>query len=176
MKALKMVLLVIVSLIALFLITALFVKKDYDVERSITINKPNQEVFKYLKYLKNQDNYSKWVMMDPTMKKTFTGTDGTVGFIYAWDGNKQAGKGEQEIKNITDEKQLDIELRFEKPFKSTAQAPMSTESLGDNQTKVTWGIKGTSSYPMNVMNLFIDGILGKDIDVSLNNLKTILER
>ena len=176
MKALKMVLLVIVSIIALFLITALFVKKDYDVERSITINKSKQDVFDYMKHLKNQDNYSKWVMMDPNMKKTFTGTDGTVGFVYAWDGNKQAGKGEQEIKSITEGEKLDVEVRFEKPFKSTAYAPMSTENVGNGQTKVTWGLKGTSSYPMNIMNLFMDGMLGKDIDVSLNNLKAILEK
>lgn len=36
-------------------------------------------------------------MTDPNMRKNFKGTDGTVGFCYAWDGNKKAGKGEQEI-------------------------------------------------------------------------------
>ncbi len=33
-------------------------------------------------------------MMDPDSKRTFTGSDGTVGFISARDGqNKQVGKG-----------------------------------------------------------------------------------
>ena len=37
-------------------------------------------------------------MADPNMKKSYSDIDGTVGFIYAWDGNKEAGKGEQESK------------------------------------------------------------------------------
>jgi hypothetical protein len=101
MKIVKIILLVVAILIAIPLIVALFVKKEYVVEREVTINKPKEAVFDYVKYLKNQDNYSKWVRMDPNIKKDFRGTDGTVGFVYAWNGNEKAGKGEQEIKNIT---------------------------------------------------------------------------
>ena len=70
------------------MIAAIFVKREYSVEREVVINKPKQEVFEYVKLLKNQDNYSKWAMMDPKMKKEYTGTDGTVGFISAWDSVK----------------------------------------------------------------------------------------
>ncbi len=101
MKNVKIILLDVAILIAIPLIVALFVKKEYVVEREVTINKPKEAVFDYVKYLKNQDNYSKWVRMDPNIKKDFRGTDGTVGFVYAWNGNEKAGKGEQEIKNIT---------------------------------------------------------------------------
>ena len=73
----------LVGIIALFLIVALFVKKDYAVEREIIINKPKQVVFDYVKILKNQDAYSVWNMKDLAAKKTYTGTDGTVGFIAA---------------------------------------------------------------------------------------------
>jgi len=76
---------------------ALFMKKDSLIQCSIIINKPKQEVFNYVKSLMNQEKFSKWVMTDPNMRKNFKGTDGTVGFCYAWDGNKKAGKGEQEI-------------------------------------------------------------------------------
>ena len=99
MQILKIILIVIAAIIAIPLIIALFVSNDYNITRSIIINKPQQEVFDYIKLLKNQEKFSKWVMTDPNMKTTFTGTDGTVGCIYAWDSeNKQAGKGEQEIK------------------------------------------------------------------------------
>ena len=38
-------------------------------------------------------------MMDRNVKKSFKGTDGTVGFVAAWDSdNKKVGKGEQEVK------------------------------------------------------------------------------
>ena len=175
MKIVKNIFLVVISIIVLLLIIALFVKKEYAVEREITINKPSEEVFNYVKYLKNQDNYSKWVMMDPAMKKDFRGTDGAEGFVYAWD-SKEAGKGEQEIKKITDGKQLDIEIRFEKPFAGRADVHMITEEAAPNQTKIKWGMNGKNKYPMNIMNLFMDNMLGKDLNKSLATLKGILEK
>lgn len=168
---------VLVIIIGFLLIAALFVKREYSIQREITINKPKHEVFDYLKHLKNQDNYSKWVMMDPAMKKDFKGTDGTVGFVYAWDSqNKNAGKGEQEIMKISEGEKLDVEVRFEKPFAGIAHTPFETETVSENQTKVKWGMSGKNAYPMNLMNLFMDKMLGKDLDASLVNLKGILEK
>jgi hypothetical protein len=37
-------------------------------------------------------------------------------------------------------------------------------------------MSGTSAYPMNLMNLFMGGVLGKDLEISLTNLKNILEK
>lgn len=92
-------------------------------------------------------------MTDPSMKKDFTGTDGTVGFAYAWDSkNKNAGKGEQEIMKIINGEIIDIEIRFEKPFAGIARTLIKTESLTENETKVIWGMEGKSKYPMNLMN------------------------
>ena len=71
------------------------------------------EVFDYVKYLKNQDNFSKWASMDPDMQKTYRGTDVTVGFVSAWaSDNPDVGVGEQEIKAITAGQRIDFELRF----------------------------------------------------------------
>lgn len=171
------ILLIVLIIIAIPFIIALFVNKEYTIQREITINKPKQEVFNYVRYLKNQDHYSKWVMTDPNMKKDFRGTDGTPGFVYAWDSkNKNAGKGEQEIKSITEGEKVDIEVRFEKPMQGIAYTPIETEAISENQTKVTWGMHGRSSYPMNIMNLFMDNMLGKDLETSLKNLKSILEK
>jgi hypothetical protein len=177
MNILIIILLVIASLIALFLIVALFSKKGYSIERETIINKSQGEVFNYIKHLRNQDHYSKWVMMDPAMKKTYTGTDGSVGFVYAWEGNKKAGKGEQEIIGIKEGERLDVEVRFVKPFEAIASTPFVTEAVAPNQTKVKWGLSSTMKYPMNGMLLFMnmDKLLGKDLEVSLGNLKGILE-
>ena len=56
MRILKVILFGILGLVSLVLIIALFVKKEYAVEREITVNKPKVEVFEYVKFLKNQDN------------------------------------------------------------------------------------------------------------------------
>ena len=179
MKILKKILIVIAIIIAIPLIIALFVEKDYAVELEITINKSKQEVFDYVKFLKNQDNFSKWSTMDPKMKKTYQGTDGTVGFVSAWESNDEnVGVGEQEIKKIAEGERIDFELRFIKPFEATEPAFMSTESVTENQTKVKWGFSGHMNYPMNIMMLFMDfeKMIGDDLQTGLSNLKTVFEK
>jgi len=175
MKTLKKILLVIIGLIALLLIIGLFVPREYRIEREVVINRPNAEVFAYTKHIKNQDEYSVWNITDPNKKQTLTGTDGTVGFIYAWDGNDDVGAGEQEITGITEGSRIDMELRFKRPMENTAQAYMVTKDAGNGTTKVKWGMTGESSYPMNLMNGMLDGMLGDSMQESLNNMKKKLE-
>ena len=175
---LKKILIIVLVIIAIPLVVALFLPKDYSVEREIIINKPKQEVFEYVKYLKNQDNYSKWATMDPNMKKTYNGTDGTVGFVSAWESeNDDVGSGEQEIIKIEEGERIDFELRFKEPFESTSPAFMTTESVAENQTKVTWGFSGHMDYPMNIMMLFMDfeKMIGDDLESGLSNLKSEME-
>lgn len=179
MKILKKILILFAVFIVLLLVLGLFSRKSYSVEREITINKPKQEVFDFVKFIKNQNTFNKWVLLDPKMRKDYRGTDGTVGFVYAWDSdNKDVGKGEQQITKIVEGERIDFEIRFEKPFASTAPAYMITESISQNQTKVKWGFSGTMAYPMNIMLLFvnIEDMLGKDLDTGLQNLKGILDK
>lgn len=117
MNIVIIILVVIGILVVVLLIAGLFVKKEYTVAREITIGKPSQKVFDYIKFLKNQDHYSKWVMMDPQARKVYMGADGQPGFVAAWESdNKKVGKGEQEIKRIHEGKSIDLEIRFIKPF------------------------------------------------------------
>jgi hypothetical protein len=167
----------IAGLIAIILIAALFIKNEYRIERDIMIEKNTPEVYDYVKFLVNQENYSKWVMSDPGMKKDLRGTDGTVGFVYAWDSqHKGAGKGEQEIKGLIENQAVNTEIRFEKPFEGIATTRIITEMYPENNTKVKWSMEGRNKYPMNIMIPFVDKMLGTDMEISLNNLKNILEK
>lgn len=177
MKIIKKILFVIAGIIILALVAALFVSKEYSVKREITINKPSQEVYDYVKFIKNQEHYNKWVMMDPNMKKDYQGTDGTVGFVYAWDSQKDdVGKGEEEIKVLEEGKKINLEVRFIRPFEGLATTEMTTEAISPTQTKVSWGMSGRSAYPMNLTNTIMDGMLGADLEQSLQTLKGILEK
>lgn len=70
-----------------------------------------------MKLLKNQDNFRVWFSKDPAIKKTFSGTDGTVGAVAGWDSkNQNVGVGEQEIKKIVKGERIDSELRFKVPI------------------------------------------------------------
>jgi hypothetical protein len=167
----------IAGLFLLILLIALVVKKAYGVQRSIVIGQPKHVVYDYLRHLLNQEKYSKWFMLDPNMKKTLTGTDGEVGVVYAWDGDKRAGAGEQTITQLVPNERIAIEVRFIRPFAGIAQTPFSVESAGENQTKVTWGMSSAMKYPMNFLLLFMDmdKLLGKQLEASLVNLKNELE-
>jgi hypothetical protein len=148
------------------------------VEREVTIEKPKQEVFDYVKYLKNQDNYSVWAKKDPSMWKEFTGEDATVGCISSWEStDPDVGKGEQKITGIKDGDRIDYELHFIEPFESTDYAYMTTAAVNDSVTSVKWGFNGEMKYPMNLMMLFMDmeEMLAPDLQNGLNNLKSILE-
>ena len=172
------VLYIVLGIIALLLLAGLVISKDMNVSKEIVINKPKAEVFNYIKYLKNQDNFSKWGSMDPNMKKEYTGTDGTVGFVSAWEGNSKVGKGEQEITAIEEGKSLKFDLRFIKPFKSFSKAFMTTEAVSDNATKVTWGFDSKMPYPLNIMKLFMnmEKAVGNDFSTGLSNLKNLMEK
>lgn len=170
------ILLDIAGIIAAILVIAILMRKKHYVNREIIINAPRQKVFDYLKLLKNQDNWNNGAMTAPDRKKEFKGTDGTVGYIYAWSGNKKAGEGEKEIMNIIEGKRIETEIRFVKPMSALAYITMETESLSDNQTKVNLSNTGILKYPLNIMIPVFEKMFAKDMDSSLSNLKNILEK
>lgn len=169
---------IIALIIAFVLIAGLFIKKEYVLEQRIVIEKPAETVFNFIRMLKNQQHYNTWWRIDPTSKKEFKGIDGTVGAVAMWDSaNKKAGKGEQEIVHLDENKRIDHELRFEKPFEGVANAYMIVEKLNGG-TSVKWGFYGVNKYPMNVMFILLG--LGKslanDLAASLEKLKCTLEK
>ena len=176
MKIVRRILLAVAIIIAIPLIVALFLTKDYTIVQEVNISKPRQVVFDYIKQIKNQDYYNKWVMADPKMKKDYTGTDGTVGFVYAWDSkDNHVGKGQQEIKNINEGERVDCEIRFIKPFEGIATTYMALETLPNNDTRVKWVFSGKMPYPTNLLTSLSEKMMTKDLAFSLTNLKKILE-
>jgi len=172
------VLYIFAGLLALVILLSLIAPKTYDVSRYIEISRPKQEVFDYLRSLKKMDEWSPWAKKDPNMEKKLTGTDGEVGCVSYWNGNKDVGEGEQEIKKIIDGKRIESELRFLKPWKSTSDCYTEVEDKGSGSTKVTWGFSGKNKFPMNIMTLFMsmDKMVGKDFEEGLATLKTVLEK
>lgn len=176
MSILITVLLTIAGIILLLLTAALFMKKEHYVNRETIINAPAKEVFDFLKLLKNQDRFNKWAKTDPGRVEEFKGTDGTVGFVYSWKGNKSAGEGEKEIMDIIEGKRIETEIRFIKPMKVSARVIMETAALSDRQTKVNLTNKGILKYPLNIMIPVAEKNFARDLDSSLSTLKNILEK
>jgi uncharacterized protein YndB with AHSA1/START domain len=176
MSILVTILLALAGILALLLIIAIFIKREHYVKRDIIINAPLQKVFDYVKLVMNQEKFSKWAAADDDRKKEFRGTDGTVGFVYSWSGNKKAGEGQKEIMNIVEGKRIETEMRFVKPMAAVAQVVMETESLSDEKTRVSWSNLSELKYPLNIMVPMVERMLAKEMDISLSNLKNILEK
>jgi hypothetical protein len=169
------ILFVIGGIVALALLVALFMRKRHFVKREILINAPNEKVFEFLRHLKNQDKFNTHAMAGGERETKFTGTDGTVGYIYAWKGNKDAGEGEKEIKNIVEGKRIETEIRFVKPMAAKATIVMETIPLSAGKTKVSWSNAGVLKYPVNILVPMVERSLPKEMDKSLLTLKRILE-
>lgn len=169
---------ILVGLVALILILAMIAPKTYSVFRTVEISRPKAEVFEYLKSLKKMDEWSPWARKDPDMEKKFSGTDGEVGALSYWKGNKDVGEGEQEIVRIVDGERIESELRFLKPWKSISDCYTQVDETSSETTKVTWGFSGKNKFPMSIMMLFMsmDKMVGKDFEAGLKNLKTVLEK
>lgn len=167
---------ILAGVVLLLLVLYLLAPATYDVSRTTEVRRPPEDVFDYLKYLKNQDEWSPWGQKDPNMKKGFRGTDGTVGAVSTWEGNKQVGAGEQEITCIVAGQRIESVLRFLKPWKSTSDAYLEVEPAPGGSL-IRWGFKGSSGFPMRLMMLFMsmDKMVGKDFEQGLANLKARLE-
>jgi hypothetical protein len=167
---------IILILVALPFVAALFMEKTYSLSASITINRSQSDVFNYIRFIDNQKHYNKWVMADPQVKTKTTGTDGTVGFISAWESQvKNVGVGAQEITKIIDGQGYEAELRFEKPFKGVSHAVNMTAAVSPTQTTVTFTFHSSNPYPMNLMVPMIKKMLTKDMNENCANLKKVLE-
>lgn len=172
MKALKIVGIVLIVLIGLPLVAGLFMPKDFQVESSTTIQAPQPLVMENIRSLRRMNDWSPWAEQDPTMQVTYTGTDGTVGSSSAWKGQK-AGTGRQSI-TLVNESRVETLVEFIEPMEGKGDAYLVTEPDAGG-TKVTWGMKWSDPYPMNVLTSFMTGMIKKDFDAGLAKLKKITE-
>lgn len=173
-KALKIIVIIILSIVAIVLIAALFIPKTYHVERSVTINAPHDKVWSNVSSLHGLHSWSPWIEADPNVKITYEGQDGTVGATYHWVGNSDVGEGVQTISKIEPQSIFGTHIHFIKPFDGEADANITLSDEASN-TKVTWSLDGKDAYPMNVMILFMDKMIGDQYDKGLNKLKTLCE-
>lgn len=150
--------------------------KEMYIKESVIIDKAPRTVFEYLKYARNQDNFSVWNMADPDRATTADGEDGTVGYSYSWDSKvKNVGAGSQKIIDIREGQKIEYEIKFERPMKNTANSKFEIKPVGETQTEVTWDFRGPTKFPMSLFKSIFQKMLAKDIAKSLNNLKEVLE-
>lgn len=177
MKVFKLILKLAFGLIALFLIAALFVDKDFNYEKSILIDATVEDVWQHTSDLQGLESWSPWNDYDPDMKKEFHGDDGTIGASISWESDHEnVGAGTQTIAKIIPPSYFETDLVFLLPYESKATGSVKLSKEG-GQTKATWGFKSKVPYPFNLTMKLMDmeGALGKDFQSGLNKLKNLCE-
>jgi hypothetical protein len=166
---------IILVLIAVFLITAFLLPKNYNVEKAIIVKKIAMEVMDKVGNLNFYSQWNPWQQVDPTAKSTVSGTPKSPGHKYAWEG-KKTGIGELRLVGI-DEKHIHFDLEFFKPWKSKAKDNWLFEPWGDgNETKVTWQNSGNLPFPVaRLMGPMIRKNLNHQFETGLKNLKKMCE-
>jgi hypothetical protein len=149
----------------------------YHVERSIDIGAPAAVIFPSVADLKAMGEWSPWDKRDPAMKKTYSDTTSGVGASYAWEGNKQVGKGRMTITELRVPDHVADKLEFIEPFPSLAETAMDLKATGPTATHVTWSMDGKSNFIGKAFSLVMsmDKAVGGDFETGLANLKGIAE-
>ncbi|MGQ0443083.1 MAG: SRPBCC family protein [Methylophilaceae bacterium] len=173
----KLIVIVILLLVGGLFIYASTRSSKFHVQRSTTIKAPPEKIFAIINDHRHWADWSPWEKLDATMKKTISEPSSGVGASYAWEGNAKAGAGLVTITETEPPYKLVSRLEMRKPVKAQNRVEFTIEPLGDS-TKVTWAMAGTQNLTMKVMGLFINcnDMVGKDFDVGLAQLKTMIEK
>jgi uncharacterized protein YndB with AHSA1/START domain len=168
---------VAVLLIAVLLLVAATRPDVFRVEREINIAAPPDRVFALINDFRRWDAWSPWDKKDPAMKRTYGATTSGKGATYAWEGNKDVGKGSMEITDSVPPSRIQIKLEFLKPFKAHNIVSFTLEARG-GATQVTWAMEGPVPYFFRIIHMFcnMDRMVGKDFEAGLASLKAVAEK
>ena len=152
-------------------------KKEFDLSRTVVINRPKAEVYAYLRQLRNQQDWVSWYERDTKTKFKFKGEDGKVGSTAYWKGNSKVGEGIQKITKIRDGKIIEVQILLLKPYKTLSLIYAGVKEIEPGRTKIVWGLRGAHRFPASVLMLFygMDKAFGAGLEKSLANLKQVLE-
>jgi len=149
----------------------------YHVERSTTVDAPAATVFAQIDDLSVWKEWSPWEKKDPAMKRTLSATTSGVGATYAWEGNKEVGQGKMSIVDSKPGEKVAEKLEFIKPFQSQADITFTLQAESPTTTKVTWAMDGKHNFVSKAFSVVkpMDGMIGKDFEEGLANLKKVAE-
>lgn len=174
---LKTIALVVVAAVVLLLGYAATRPDSFSVQRETVIAAPPARVFAQLDDFQRWRGWSPWEGLDPALRRSFSGPPAGPGAVYAWEGNKDVGKGRMEITDSQPPAKLTIRLDFIEPISAHNTAEFRLEPQGEG-TRVTWVMFGPSPFLSKLMGVFfdMDKMIGKDFEAGLAKLKAVAEK
>ena len=176
-KLIGIVAAVLLVAIAAILVLAAMKPDTFRVERTASIKAPPEKIFPLISDFDNWGAWSPYEKKDPNMKRTRSGAANGKGAVYAWDGDKNVGKGRMEIAEASPPSKVSLKLDFERPFEAHNIVNFTMEPKGD-ATSVTWAMQGPVPYMAKIVHVIfnMDRMVGRDFEVGLANLKMLAEK
>ena len=173
----KIVLIGIAAIVAVFLVIVALQPSDFRVERSATMRAPAAAPYAQVNDFQNWRAWSPWEKVDPELKRSYEGPRAGTGAQYAWVGNKDVGEGRMTIVDSKPGELVRIKLEFFKPFAAVNDAQFSFKPAGDG-TAVTWSMTGRNNFLAKAICLFVDmdRMVGGMFEQGLAQMKAVVEK
>lgn len=113
---------------------------SFEVERSLLIDVPVEQVYAIVRDFKTWPHWSPWLCAEPDCPVDFS-SDGS---SYSWDG-QIVGAGMMTVVSEKKEALIDFQLRLQRPYKSTSKVSFIFRPEGD-RTRITWRQNGSVPF------------------------------
>lgn len=140
------------------------------ISKSVVINAPIDKIYTSLQNFKDWTVWSPWLIMNPDTNVTVA-EDGD---SYEWDGAR-VGSGNMSIQSREENRSIDYNLTFLKPWKSVADVRFELKEQGEG-VQVTWLMDSSLPFFMFWMKKMMVAFVGMDYQRGLNMLKEYMEK
>jgi len=174
MKALKVIGVILIILIAIFLMVGYFLPRSVYSERSIEMNASPEAVFNQVIDLENREVWSPFLVEDTNAVLTYSEARKVIGASYSWE-SKPMGSGTLTLLEMEPYTRVKSGLLFD--GKREAYEAWTFELLEDGRTRVTWGLGVDElGWPMGrYYGLFMGTLMKPFFDRGLEKLREVVE-
>lgn len=137
--------------------------------RTIHIDAKPIDIFPKINNLGEWGSWSPWMILEDGVKVEVKDN----GKFQSWEGNR-IGSGTMQITNEIEDKQVDIDLTFLKPYKSKAKVSLMLTEQHDG-TSVAWKMESSLPFFMFWMKKAMSAFIGMDFERGLKLLKEYVE-
>ncbi|CAN5284690.1 hypothetical protein BH23BAC2_BH23BAC2_13120 [soil metagenome] len=168
---------IFIAIITFFAFLHAWAKKEFEISRTVVINRPKEEVYNFVRQLKKEHLWMPWFKNGFKGELKYKGEDGKMDALLYWKGHRYFYEGTQKIIKLNQGKIMETRFLVVKPFTLALLEYKGLKELDDNKTKIVWGVKGNLAFPLSVMALLhpVDKAYGNYLEEGLKNIKSILE-
>ena len=151
---------------------------NFRVQRSASMKASPEKIFPLINDLKGFNTWNPFNKKDPNIKGSYSGAPSGAGAAYAFEGNKDVGRGRIEITDSRPASEVRMNLHMLAPMEGRNVVEFSLKPEGGEATRVTWAIQGPMPYVSKVLSLFVDmdAMIGREFEQGLADLRKIVER